>query len=272
LPPTSWCAGAAAVTASVARGCSHAGRSRPRASSPTSSNSGAGLHPAMLRTVDSDLAPVPYPVDGLFPWSSGRAWHRATECWQVGDTGSLRPSHRQHGNAMQPAPRGPRRSRSSRSTGGASSAASPRFSAARPLDCHPPDPGRPIRLPGVLIGVVGGDQASGGGLAPRLDHQLAELGRVALTLASRPSSERAANILSRTRKVGWPQVSRSSASGSDSTTRRSSSAVIISSPLARPLDVDRQCEASMANGTAARPRPGPGRRSPPGRLEPGRRG
>jgi hypothetical protein len=36
-----------------------------------------------------------------------------------------------------------------------------------------------------------------------------------LDAGSLPSSERAANILSRTRKVGWPQVSRSSASGSD---------------------------------------------------------
>ena len=39
---------------------------------------GAWLRPAMLRTVDSDLAPVRYPVDGLAgaPWSTEKesAW------------------------------------------------------------------------------------------------------------------------------------------------------------------------------------------------------
>src|SRR3954470_1279744 len=47
--------------------------------------------------------------------------------------------------------------------------------------------------------------------------------RVAFTLALRPSAPIAMNILSRTRHVGCPQVSRSSASGNDSASRRTSS-------------------------------------------------
>jgi hypothetical protein len=129
----------------------------------------------------------------------------------------------------------------------------------------------PVRWPvGRSLGL---DQALGGGVAPRLDQELGELDRVdgrqldagpavpadggrdaeglrgggdrgglllrvALTVACRPSSESVANI----RNVGCPQVSRSSASGGDSTTRRSSSAVFVPS-RDRLLEVDRRLAA-----------------------------